>query len=151
MFCVYFSCWYCVQHIHSYPWFSFYYCFVFFMLAIRHFFARLAKKTSFIFSKQFGFWEGGRKRKNVVFSWWAVCEFKECENFKGWDTCSTKLYYFFIGQKNKHFSELIYLFSLCKKKQNWKLKMCVFFLKKEQKMPYTCAATYVNWFFWKAQ
>ena len=28
--------------------------------------------------------------------------------------------------------------------------MCVFFLKKEQKMPYTCAATYVNWFFLKS-
>ena len=39
-----------------------------------------------------GGWE--KKKKNVVFSRWAVCEFKECENFKGWDTCSTKLYYF---------------------------------------------------------
>ena len=73
----------------------------------------LPKKPHSFFPSSLDFGRVGEKEKNVVFSWWAVCEFKECENFKGWDTCSTKLYYFFIGQKNKHFSELIYLFSLC--------------------------------------
>ena len=73
----------------------------------------LPKKPHSFFPSNLDFGRVGEKEKNVVFSWWAVCEFKECENFKGWDTCSTKLYYFFIGQKNKHFSELIYLFSLC--------------------------------------
>ena len=71
------------------------FCFFLFHACDPTFFRKTCQKTSFIFSRQFGVWEGGRKRKkNVVFSWWAVCEFKECENFKGWDTCSTKLYYF---------------------------------------------------------
>ena len=68
--------------------------FFFFMLAIRHFFARLAKKPHLFFAGNLDFGRVGEKEKNVVFSRWAVCEFKECENFKGWDTCSTKLYYF---------------------------------------------------------
>ena len=45
------------------------FCFFFFMLAIRHFFARLAKKPHSFFPGNLDFGRVGEKEKNVVFSW----------------------------------------------------------------------------------
>ena len=115
MFCVYFSCWYCVQHILTFVslfFFLLFFCVFFFMLAIQPFFASLAKKPQSFFPGNLDFGRVGEKEKNVGFSWWAVCDFKECENFKGWDTCSTKLYYFLLDKKQTLFWANLSLFSL---------------------------------------